>query len=75
VSLALHGDIATMDGKRFGGGEGLAPDIEMAATSGEDTTALLRVLPGRGETTDLSNDRAVQRAVATCIGQLERRNQ
>jgi hypothetical protein len=75
VSLALHGDIVSMDGRKFGGGEGLAPDIEMAGALGEDTTVFQRVLPGRRETSDLSNDRAVQRAVATCVEQLERRSQ
>lgn len=75
ASLALHGDIVSLDGKKFGGGEGIAPDIEIAPAPGEDTTALLRVLPGRREATDLSNDRTIQRAVTTCIEQLERRRQ
>lgn len=75
ASLALHGDIGSLDGKKFGGGEGLAPDIEMAPAPGEDTTALLRVLPSRREMVDLSNDRTIQRAVTTCIEQLERRRQ
>lgn len=74
ASLALHGDIASLDGKKFGGGEGLVPDIELPA-AGEDTSVLLRVLPGRREAADLSNDRAVQRAVSNCIEQLGRRNQ
>lgn len=75
VSLALHGDIASLDGKKFGGGEGLAPDIEMTAAPGEDTSVLLRVLPGRRDAADLSNDRVIQRAVANCIEQLGRRSQ
>ncbi|MFA6562943.1 MAG: S41 family peptidase [Verrucomicrobiia bacterium] len=75
ASLALYGDITSLDGKKFGGGEGLAPDIEMTAAPGEDTSVLLRVLPGRREAADLSNDRVVQRAVAVCIEQLERRSQ
>jgi len=75
ASLALHGDIASLDGKKFGGGEGLAPDIEMAAALGEDTSVLLRVLPGRREAADLANDRTVQRAVANCIEQLGRQSQ
>jgi carboxyl-terminal processing protease len=75
VSLALHGDIATMDGRKFSGREGLTPDIEMAGGVGEDTTVFQRVLPGRRETSNLSNDRTVQRAVATCVEQLEQRSQ
>ncbi|MBI5684027.1 MAG: PDZ domain-containing protein [Verrucomicrobia bacterium] len=75
ASLALHGDIVSMDEKKFGGGEGLAPDIELPAGLGEDTAALLRVLPGRREAADLANDRTVQRAVTVCVEQLERRNQ
>ena len=75
TSLALAGDIASLDGKKFGGGEGLVPDIEMAAAAGEDSAIWQRVLPGRHEAADLSNDRLVQRAVAICIEQLERRSQ
>ena len=74
VSLAPHGDLASVEGRKFGGGEGLVPDIEMAAAPGEDTNVLLRVLPGRENAADLSNDRAVQRAVAICIEQLGRQS-
>lgn len=73
--LVPHGDIASLDGKRLGGGEGLVPDIEMTAVSAEDTAVWQRILPGRHETADLANDRLVQRAVAVCIEQLERRSQ
>ena len=75
ASLALHSDIASMDGKQFGGGEGLAPDIEMAATPSEDTAVQQRVLPSRREAADLTHDRVVQRAVAVCVEQLDRRKQ
>ena len=74
VSLAPQGDLASVEGRKFGGGEGLVPDIEMAAAPGEDTNVLLRVLPGRENAADLSNDRAVQRAVAICIEQLGRQS-
>ncbi len=75
VSLALHGNITSMDGKRFGGGEGLVPDTEMTAAPGEDAAVQQRVLPGRREAADLTHDRIVQRAVAVCVEQLERRSQ
>ena len=75
ASLVPHGGIASLDGKKLGSGEGLAPDIEMAAAAGEDSTIWQRVLPGRHEAADLANDRLVQRAVAICVEQLERRNQ
>ena len=75
ASLALYGDIVSLDGKKLGGGEGLTPDIELPPAPGEDAAFLQRVVLGRREAADLSNDRTVQRAVAVCIEQLERRNQ
>ena len=73
--LVPHGDIAPLDGKKFGGGEGLVPDIELTAASSEDTAVWRRLLPGANEAADLSNDRLVQRAVAVCIDQLDRQRQ
>jgi C-terminal peptidase prc len=74
ATLALYGDIVSVDGRKFGGGEGLAPDIEMPSAPGEDTALLQRLLPGRREAANLSSDRAVQRATAICIERLERQN-